>query len=73
MLFVKFGRRIPKPRLVQVFGNPINMADTDRYLRMTLNKQLTWSLHIDHAKKNAAQSLGGMVPPSEMEFCCISS
>ena len=64
---------IPKSRLVQVFGKPISWADTGCYLGVTLNKQLTWSLHIDHVKKNAAQRRGGVIPPSETEFCCISS
>lgn len=58
MLFVKIGRRISKPRLVQLFGKPINWADTACYLGMTLNKRLTWSLHIAYVKKNAAQRLG---------------
>lgn len=62
MIFLKIGRRIPKPRLVQLFGKPINWADTTRYLGVTLNKRLTWSLHIDHVKKNASQRLGVFGP-----------
>jgi hypothetical protein len=62
MLFLKIGRRIPKPRLVQLFSKPINWADTARYLGATLNKRLTWSLHIDHVKKNMIQGLGVFGP-----------
>jgi hypothetical protein len=31
MLFVKTGRRVPKPRSVQLFGEPIQWVDTARY------------------------------------------
>jgi hypothetical protein len=62
MLFIKNGRRIPKPRVVQLFGKPINWADTARYLGVTFNKRLTWSLHIDYVKKNTGQRLGVFSP-----------
>jgi hypothetical protein len=68
MLFAKIGRCIPKPRLVQLFGKPINWTDTAHYLEVTLNKRLNWSLHIDHVKKNAAQRLGLFSP-----FLCMRS
>jgi len=39
MLFVKTGRRIPKPLAVQLFGEPIQWVDDARYLGMTLEKR----------------------------------
>ena len=32
MIFPKIGRRIPKPRVVQLFGEPIQWVDDVRYL-----------------------------------------
>jgi hypothetical protein len=49
--FAKTGRRIPKPRAVQLFGEPIQWVDDARYLGMTLDKRLTWSKHIDQVRK----------------------
>jgi len=51
MLFAKAGRRIPKPRPVQFFGEPIQWVDTARYLGVTLDTRLTWATHIDQVKK----------------------
>jgi hypothetical protein len=62
MLFVKTGRRVPKPRSVQIFGKPIQWVDTARYLGVTLDKRLTWSTHIDQMRKKAAQRLGTLGP-----------
>jgi hypothetical protein len=50
MLFAKTGRRFPKPRPEQLFGEPILWVDTSRYLGMTLITRLTWSTHIDQVK-----------------------
>jgi hypothetical protein len=61
MLFAKISRHISKPRLVQLFGKSINWTDAARYLGVTLDKRLTWSLHIDQVKKNASQRLGCLV------------
>ena len=58
MLFAKTGRRIPKPRAVQLFGELIQWVDDARYLGMTLDKGLTWSKRIDQVRKKAAQRMG---------------
>ena len=47
MLFAKTGRHIPKPRAVQLFGEPIQWVDNARYREVTLDKRLSWSKHID--------------------------
>jgi len=57
MLFAKASRRIPKPRPVQLFGEPIQWRHTTRYLGVTLDTRLTWSTRIDQARKKAAQRL----------------
>jgi hypothetical protein len=51
MLFVKTRRHIPQPRSVQLFREPMQWVDTTHYLGMTLDKQLTWSTHIDQVRK----------------------
>jgi hypothetical protein len=51
MLFAKTGRRIPKPRTVQLFGEPIEWVDDIRCLGVTFDKRLTWSKHIDQVRK----------------------
>ena len=58
MLFAETGRRIPKTRTVQLFGEPIQWVDDARYLGVTLEKRLTRSKHIDQVRKKAAQRLG---------------
>jgi hypothetical protein len=81
MLFAKTGRRIPKPRAVQLFGEPVKWVDDARYLGVTLHKRLTWSKCMNQARKKAAQRLGTLgsllngraVSPSGMVFWCISS
>ena len=62
MLFAKAGRRIPKPRAVQLCGEPIEWVDDTRYLGVTLDKRLTWSKHIAQVRKKAAQRLGTLGP-----------
>jgi hypothetical protein len=62
ILFAKTGRRIPKPRAVQLFGDPIEWVDDTRYLGVTLNKRLTWSKPIDQVRKKAARRLGTLGP-----------
>jgi hypothetical protein len=58
MIFAKAGKSIPKLRPVQLFGEPIQWVDTARYLGVTLDTRLTWSTHIDQARKKVAQRLG---------------
>jgi hypothetical protein len=62
MLVAKTDRCIPKPRAVQLFGEPIEWVDDFRYLGVTLDKRLTWSKHIDQVRKKAAQRLGTLGP-----------
>jgi len=54
MLFAKNGKRIPNPQAVQLFGEPIQLVDDDRYLGVILDKRLNWSKHIDQVRKKAA-------------------
>jgi hypothetical protein len=61
MLIAKTGRRIPKPRALQLFGEPIKWVDDTRYLGVTLDKGLTWSKHIVQVRKKAAQRLEFLV------------
>jgi len=58
ILFFKAGRRIPKPRRVQLFGQPIKWFDTTRYLGVSLDTRLTWWTHIDQVRKTEAKRLG---------------
>jgi len=69
MLFAKTGRRILKPRSVQLFGEPIQWVDDARYLGVTLDKRLTWSKHIDQARKKGAQRLGELGPLQNRRSC----
>jgi len=62
MLFSKIGRRISKPRAVELFGEPIEWVDDNRYLGVTLDKRLTWSKHINQVRKKPAQRLGTLGP-----------
>jgi len=54
MLFAKAGKRIAKPLL---FWGPIQWVDTARYLGVILDTRLTFSTHIDQARKKGAQRL----------------
>jgi hypothetical protein len=62
MLFAKTGRRILKPRPVQLFGEPVEWVDDARELGVTLDRQLTWSKHINQVRKKAAERLGTLGP-----------
>ena len=73
MLFAKAWWRIPKPRPVQLLGEPIEWVDTARYLRVILDTRMTWSPRIVQIRKKATQILGLLICPSGTEFCCISS
>ena len=52
MLFAKADRRIPKPRPVRLFGEPIRWVDTARYLGVNLDTGLKRSTH--QVRKKAA-------------------
>ena len=58
MPFVKAGKRITKPRPVQLFGEPVHWVDTARYLGVNLDKRLIWWTPIDQVEKRAAQGMG---------------
>jgi hypothetical protein len=58
MLFAKAGWRFPKPRPVQLLGEPIHWVDTALYLGVILDTRMSWSPHIVQVKKKAAQRLG---------------
>jgi hypothetical protein len=62
VLFVKAVRRIQKPRAVQFLGESIQWVETARCLGVTLDTQLTWSAHVNHVVKKAAQRLGVLGP-----------
>jgi hypothetical protein len=62
MLFPKTGRRIRKPRAVQLFGEPIQWVDDATYLGVILDKELTWSKRIDQVRKKVTQRLGTLGP-----------
>ena len=54
MIFAGAGRLFIQPQPVTLFGEPIQWVDTTRYLGVTLDKQLTWSPHIDQVRKKTA-------------------
>jgi hypothetical protein len=58
MLFAKNGKRVHKPRQVQILGKPIHWVDSTRYLGVTPDTLLTWSPHVVQARKKPAQRLG---------------
>jgi hypothetical protein len=62
MLFATAGRRIPKPRPVQLFWEPIHWVERAYYLGMILDTPLIWSMHIDEMRKEATQGLGVLGP-----------
>jgi hypothetical protein len=57
LLFLKTTRCIQRPRPVQLFGEQIQWFDTARYLGLTVDTRLTWSAHVNHVVRKAAQSL----------------
>jgi hypothetical protein len=56
LLFVKNGRRIPQPRPLRFFGEPIEWVDTAHYLGVTLDKRLTWSKHRSGEKQSGPET-----------------
>jgi hypothetical protein len=81
VLFFKAARRIQTPRAVHFLGEPIQWVETTRYLGVTLDKQLTWSVHVNLVGKKEAQRLCVLDPsltgeaacPSETVCCSTSS
>ena len=62
IIFARAGRRFIQPRPVTLFGEPIEWVDRNRYLGVTLDTRLTWSPHIDQARKRTAQRMGMLGP-----------
>jgi hypothetical protein len=62
IIFARAGRRFIQTRAVTLFGEPIEMDDTTRYLVVNLDTRLTWSPHIDQVGNGAAQRLGMLGP-----------
>ena len=62
IIFACAGRGFIQPRLVTLFGEPIQWVDTTCYLGVTLDKRLTWSPHIDQVRKKTAQRMGMLGP-----------
>jgi hypothetical protein len=55
ILFARAGRHFIQSRPITLFGEPIQWVETTRYLGVTLDKRLTWSPHIDQARKKTAK------------------
>jgi hypothetical protein len=62
LLYVKAARRIQKPRAVQFLGEPMQWVEETQYLGLTLDAEFTWSAHVNHVWKKAAQRLVVVVP-----------
>jgi len=62
IIFARAGRRVIQPRLVTLFGEPIEWVDTTRYLGVTLDTRLAWSPHIDQVRKRTARRMGMLGP-----------
>jgi hypothetical protein len=62
VLFAETARCFRRPRPVQLFREPICWVDTAQYLRVTLDTQLTWSVHINQVRRKAPQRLGMLGP-----------
>jgi hypothetical protein len=62
IIFVRTGRPFIWRRLVTRLGEPIKLVDPTRYLWATLDKRLTWSLHIEQVIIGTAQMMVSLVP-----------
>ena len=65
MPFAMAGRRIPKPRTVQLFGEPMQWVDTAHYLGVNLDKRISRLTHIDQVRKKAAQRRSAGTSPKQ--------
>jgi hypothetical protein len=61
-IFARAGRSFILPRPIKLFGVPIQLFDTTRYLEVTLDTRLNWSPHIDQVRQKTAQKIGMLVP-----------
>jgi len=62
IIFARAGWRFIQPRPVTLIGEPIEWVNTTRYLGVTLDKDVTWSPHIDQVRKKTAQRMGMLGP-----------
>jgi hypothetical protein len=46
------------PTAVPFLGEPLQCVESARYLGVTLDTQLTWSVHVNQVGKKAAERLG---------------
>jgi hypothetical protein len=49
--FAKAARRVRQPRPTQFLGEPIQWVEAPRYLGATLDTPLTWSAHVNQARR----------------------
>jgi hypothetical protein len=73
VLFAETARSIQ----MQFFGVPIQMAETTRYLAMTLGRHLAWWIHVNQLIRKAVQRLGVLAPSltevsRPLEIVCCS-
>jgi len=62
IIFAHSGRRFIQSRPVTLFVETMEWVDTTRYLGVTLDTRLTWSPHIDQARKRTAKRMGMLGP-----------
>ena len=62
IIFARAGRLFIEPRSVTLYGEPINWVDTICYLRVTLDKRLNLSPHIEQVNRRTAQRMGLLGP-----------
>ena len=62
IIFARTRRRFIQPQPVTLLGEPIEWVNTTRYLEVPLDKDLTWSSHIDQVRKKTAQRMGMLGP-----------
>jgi len=62
IIFARAARRFIQPRPLTLFGETIEWVDRTHHLGVTLDTRLTWSPHIDQARKRTAQKLVFWVP-----------
>jgi len=63
IIFARAGRRFIQPRLVTLFGEPIEWVDRTRYLGVTLDTRLTWSPHTSGEEEDCANDGYAGSPP----------
>jgi hypothetical protein len=72
VLFAKATRRVRQPRSVQFLGQPTEWVERARYFGVTLDTRLTWSAHVNQARKKTEQRFGALGPSLPEEATCLS-